>query len=514
MNTQTNEKIAPSPYQQAIIDWTRDGKGSAICKARAGSGKTKTIELCLPEIPESKYVSVMAFNKRIAEELNTRLANLRLETGRPFTNFRAQTFHSTGVGAVARKIGLPVKQLMIDDRKCLRLAEKQLTQDDFEMYGSFAAKLVGYAKGEGVGVLCADSDDEWYRIMRHHDLSLESEEANEQDAVAIAGYLLEWSNNVSKGGSIDYDDMLYLPLLWNLRFFQLDWVMVDEAQDTNPVRRALVKKMLRPGGRSMWVGDDKQAIYGFTGASNDALDIIKREFATQELPLTICYRCSKSVIELAQSIVPDIEWHDAAPQGSVQHLDADKAWPLLTDQDAILCRNVAPLIQQAYAFIAAGRGCVVLGRDIGQGLVNLVKKMRARDIDQLEEKLIAYKDREHAKFMARGEEQKAERVADTVECIVIIIANLTETERAIPKMIARIESLFSDDTGSKLTLSTIHKFKGSERPTIAILRPDLMPSKYARQEWQAEQEENLRYVAYTRAQQHLIIVNPPPKATR
>jgi ATP-dependent exoDNAse (exonuclease V) beta subunit len=39
---------------------------------------------------------------------------------------------------------------------------------------------------------------------------------------------------------------------------------------------------------------------------------------------------------------------------------------------------------------------------------------------------------------------------------------------------------------------------------VAILRPDLMPSKAARQEWQYDQELNLCYVAATRAKEHLM----------
>jgi ATP-dependent exoDNAse (exonuclease V) beta subunit len=34
-----------------------------------------------------------------------------------------------------------------------------------------------------------------------------------------------------------------------------------------------------------------------------------------------------------------------------------------------------------------------------------------------------------------------------------------------------------------------------------------MPSKWARQDWQKEQERNLMYVAYTRAKRHLVFIN-------
>jgi superfamily I DNA/RNA helicase len=102
-----------------------------------------------------------------------------------------------------------------------------------------------------------------------------------------------------------------------------------------------------------------------------------------------------------------------------------------------------------------------------------------------------------AKFTAKGEEGKAEAVCDRVACIMTVIERLNENERTIPALIARLENLFSDTNGV-LTLSTMHKAKGREFDAVAIYRPDLCPSKWARQEHQVVQETNLLYVAVTR----------------
>lgn len=94
---------------------------------------------------------------------------------------------------------------------------------------------------------------------------------------------------------IDFDDMVYLPLVFKLRLFPQDWVLIDEAQDTNPTRRALAARMLKPGGRVIAVGDPRQAIYGFTGADNDALEQIAAQFSCKRMPLTVSYRCPQAV---------------------------------------------------------------------------------------------------------------------------------------------------------------------------------------------------------------------------
>lgn len=56
-------------------------------------------------------------------------------------------------------------------------------------------------------------------------------------------------------------------------------------------------------------------------------------------------------------------------------------------------------------------------------------------------------------------------------------------------------------------LSTIHKAKGLENDRVFFLCPELIPSRFATQPWQYEQERNLKYVAITRAKRELIYVS-------
>jgi superfamily I DNA/RNA helicase len=65
--------MVPSPYQKAVFDFVQNGSGSAIVGAVAGSGKTTTIVQAVKLIPKDQSVLMLAFNKSIAEELNTRI---------------------------------------------------------------------------------------------------------------------------------------------------------------------------------------------------------------------------------------------------------------------------------------------------------------------------------------------------------------------------------------------------------------------------------------------------------
>lgn len=468
-------KFPPSEHQQAIFDWIATQTGSLIARARAGSGKTTTILMGLKFIP----------GIRGARDVS------------------AKTFHAVGLGAILKKLGLPGDQVKADGGKVRRIAKANLIEADYDMYADFSVKLVALAKGAGIGPLVPDEMGAWYELVSHHDLFLDDDEATEERGIEIARKLLARSNAHALTGGIDFDDMLYLPLLWRLRLWQNDWVIVDEAQDTSPVRRAIAKLALKPGGRLIAVGDDKQAIYGFTGASHDAMDLIKREFRCAELPLTVSYRCPRSVALRVHPLVPDFSVPETAIQGEDVQMTLSEAIKVLGPSDAILCRQTAPLVGLAFALIARGTGCHVLGKEIGQGLVGLIKRQKARGIENLVEKLDAFGAREIAKHIARGEEGKAEAVSDRIACIKTVIDSLPENGRTIPALILKIEGLFSDSNGV-LSLATIHKVKGKEYRRVAILRPDLMPSKWARQDHQYQQELNLQYVAWTRTLEMLI----------
>ena len=60
-------------------------------------------------------------------------------------------------------------------------------------------------------------------------------------------------------------------------------------------------------------------------------------------------------------------------------------------------------------------------------------------------------------------------------------------------------------------LSTIHKAKGLEWDRVFLWRWDLLPSPWARFEWQKEQERNAMYVAVTRARRELYFVESGSK---
>lgn len=505
-----------SPQQLSVFAAVEDVRGgNLIVEAVAGSGKTTTLVEAVRRMKGS--VAFAAYNKKIATEIQARVAGL--------SNVKAGTFHSFGLNAWTRVAGRGVR---VEGKKLLILQDR-LGAD--EQTAEFSRKLVSLAKQSGIGFLSSLDDwSAWDAIVQHHELddSIEGSDLQRDDLIAdgikAAQKLMRLSIETDRE-LIDFDDMIFAPLYHDAKVWQNDWVLIDEAQDTNPARRALAKKMLRPGGRLVAVGDPRQAIYGFTGADNDALDIIVREFSATRLPLTITYRCPKAVVAHAQQWVSHISAADTAPAGSVETVSEDAFWDFhasaLSAEDAVLCRNTKPLVSLAFALIRKGIGCHVEGRDIGAGIMALARRWKTGTLSVLRTRLEQYLERETQRFLAKGQEQKAASLEDRVETLLVIM-DATEARvngATVADLQTEVNRLFGDvepgRVSNNVTLSTVHKSKGREWDRVYLLGRNLyMPSKYARQSWQQDQEANLIYVAVTRAKQSLIEIAVAPQTSR
>ena len=296
---------------------------------------------------------------------------------------------------------------------------------------------------------------------------------------------------------IDFNDQIRFPVIHGLSMPQYHNVLVDEAQDLNVMQAMMIEGI---GKRYVLVGDKRQAIYGFRGAMNDSMDILKDKFNCVELPLKLTYRCAKNIVEEARFVFPnDIEALDTAQDGVVSSCDRDKQ--VYSSQDAlILCRNNKPLVEYAYKLLQRNIACFVRGRDIGLGLIRLIDRLEVSSVRHLIDRLEEWRCVEVAKASKRQNEQKIASVNDKADSLLIFI-NRCSLDEEVNKVKENIESLFQEGKG--ICLSTVHKAKGLEAESAYILEPSLMPASYAQQVWQQEQERNIKYVAVTRAKNAL-----------
>lgn len=536
----TKNQIQPSIFQMAIFNWIANPSPkhlALVIEAVAGSGKTTTIVMGTEYVPASDRLLYVAFNKRNIEDLRPKLPS----------NAEAATLNSVGHRAWLRFLGISkievngsktfnlidrilpdyklsesIKKSLIDQFKVAVKDEDRVKRYEQSLNADMSAslndlhRLVALAKGCGlvpqyslsqangrITGLVEDTTAAWMGMIEQHDLDLDRPDV----AIEVARRVLSLSIKIANE-EIDYDDQLYMPIIAGARFQQFPWVFVDEAQDLNFIQYAIIRRSLIEGGRAVFVGDRFQSIYGFRGSMTNSLDLIKAEFDAEELPLSICYRCGKSIVAEAQRFASHIQPHPEKGDGQVINLPlyGPKSF---TKNDAVICRNTRPLVDLAYKLIRTGMPARILGKDIEHGLVKLAKKMKTKDVDVLTSRLDDYQKREVEKMRKKKQEDRAQSLMDRVETLRIFINELPETQRSLDKLIESINKLFKMDQVEKrqmLVLSTIHKAKGGEWENVFILDPHLMPSKWASQDWQLQQEVNLQYVAVTRAKNKLAYI--------
>jgi superfamily I DNA/RNA helicase len=502
-----------SDQQQAVLKWVREQRGSLNLVARAGCGKTTTLLSVVDEIRRAQPNATTflgAFNKSIAAEIGSKLK----QRGIDWRVAEASTMHSIGFRLWRRT----AKDVAVDELKVMKLMDDlifTLCEDEFNPFITARGELrqtVSLAKQSGFGWLTEiDDTASWYALLDQHGIEM-PEPVQPPVFITAAQDLLKRSYSMDRK-VVDFDDMITAPIVHNVVVrYPYDFVLIDEAQDTNAARRTLAMKLLRPGtGRMIAVGDDRQAIYGFTGADSDAMELIRSQLNSTVLPLNVTYRCPKTVVAEAQRYVPDIVAHESAPEGKVETIPLTmESYSRFHGTDAILCRNTAPLIELAYKLIGMSIPCRVEGREIGHSLELLAKRWKTKTLDALRGKLETYLEKETAKWIAKGREEKVAAINDKVQSLFALIdACIRKGKTQLADLVEMIGQLFGDTpTGEPqqiLTLSTVHKSKGREWPRVFILRKaELMPSPWARKQWQVQQEENLIYVAITRSQGELV----------
>jgi superfamily I DNA/RNA helicase len=494
----------PSPYQQAIFDWIENGAGNAVVDAVAGSGKTTTIVQAAKLLPRNLRAAFVAFNNHIVQELNERLAG---------TSVRATTLHSAGRAALARYSKV---QGSPDTRKYKNIA-KEWVQNTFPYLnyttqGIYTSALNDFANYARLTLTNINNVSAMLFLAARFRIVIDDEDpsANREALLSLLPGV-EWSLNqgalrYKNAGLIDFTDMIYLPIRLGIPMEQSEFIFADEIQDFNAAQLELVMKMV--GGRFLGVGDPYQSIMGFAGADTESFWKIKERTNATVLPLSVCYRCPRSHIELAQTIVSHIEPAPTAKQGViVRTLDDGELFTRVKLGDLILCRKTAPLVSACIALIGKGFPARVRGRDVSKQLTDLVQTVAKLDGFKMKafvDWLAKYR-KVQVDYLA-SQEDTAEQVENLIDRCEAVKACYERFKSATPEELCEeIKALFSDDNPG-VWLSTIHRAKGLEADRVMILQYNKLPLVWKNQRSEElEQEYNLKYVAITRAKKELIL---------
>lgn len=262
-------EFEPSEYQKSILDVILQEKSHLLIEALAGAGKTSTLVWIVREISKlanKGKIIYLAFNKSIQEELVEKLEG----TGVP-----ALTTHSFGFGIVKSKYG---RNITLNNNKCGDIFLKIMCDENGYQHSPEAFAVVRrsdeYLMRPAVLEL-VDKIKNWAIIPYHETSILKNKEQGmyrfsigqkEDMRDLIAKYEIEFDRNKFMEDTIidyackvlanciplpgdglaeiDFNDMLYIPIVLNLPVSKYDMVLCDESQDFSAAQRILLEKLM------------------------------------------------------------------------------------------------------------------------------------------------------------------------------------------------------------------------------------------------------------------------------
>lgn len=280
--------------------------GPVLVLAGAGSGKTRVLTYRIAYLIEQglmapENILAVTFTNKAAKEMQTRImALLGSASGKKSAGGQPTlgTFHSIGARLLRQQIsrlGYSAQFSILDSDDALKVIKDICKEMDvpknyaptlFRAYISSAKNLLQTPNELNVGL-------EGYL----HDL--------------VQQVYVRYQNFIFKQNSVDFDDLLMLPIkLFEafpevLRKYQAFWqyILVDEYQDTNQAQYMFLH-MLAKSRNLFVVGDDAQSIYGFRGSNIANILNFEKDFAdSQVIKLEQNYRSSKNIIAAAQKVI-------------------------------------------------------------------------------------------------------------------------------------------------------------------------------------------------------------------
>lgn len=492
--------FTPSLYQEKVFDFVEHGAGNAVISARAGSGKSKTLITAIKLIPKKEKCLFLAFNRSIVEELKEKLKSNK--------NCHVRTIHSLGYKIVQMKFGSDIE---IDEykyrsyvksniNKLSRVEAGQMSPRDVNAYIDTICMLIDIARAN-----LAQSVKEIIKTAETYNVPIFYDEAE------VALKCMKWgSQNVE---TIDYTDMVWLPceLQLSAHYMTYDWIMCDEAQDFSRAYIELFMKCFKRGTRFIAVGDRHQQIYHFCGASEEAFDFMENYPNTTKFTLPISYRCDKEIIREANEIVEDIVARDDAGEGMV--LQECRIKEIKTG-DMVLCRTKAPLMTLYVKLLRRGINAYIKGAEMGDKMMDYIKSFKKYNelnvnlqddglFVRMYEDLFKTRNQVMLKYgLDKADASMSTAVLEKYDTINTLAVLAERADNSKDKLLSKIRNVFVQQSDA-VVLSTIHKAKGLEADNVYILCRNRMPSSQAHTEWEIQEEENLIYVAVTRAKHKL-----------
>lgn len=548
--------------QQLAVDYKT---GPLLVLAGAGSGKTKVLVHRVASIIENQGISarkiaLLTFTNKAAEETRKRIAKL---IGDGDTNLGfVGTFHSFCVKLLrehGEAIGIPRNFVIFDSEDSESLMKdviKEMKLDTSEVNPKMFLSIIGKAK---------------------NDLATPSSLLEDKNSYFYKNLVTAWNKyqeKLKKNKALDFDDLLVksveLLRMDSLREEvnqRLQWILVDEYQDTNKAQFELTKYLAGELKNLTVVGDSSQAIYSFRGADFRNLLLLEEQYPDiHKINLPRNYRSTQKILDGAYSVV-----HNNTSHPTIRLLannDEGEKIRLIENEDekqearrvvseantqsvfsevAILYRVNSlsraleeELVKRNIAYRLVG-GTRFYGRAEVKDLICYLRLMVNRDEEVSKKRAEKIGKRRLVKFFewldSKGPHAVEANAGETLNEIMNTVDFLARYDERDPDDASRIENINEllavasqyenvevflesaalaesearkTQSGAKITLMTIHAAKGLEFDAVYIigLEEGLFPHSRSialGSKEEIEEERRLMYVAMTRAKTKLTL---------
>src|SRR5574344_1167489 len=284
------------------LEAVRHVSGPCLVLAGAGSGKTRVITTKIAYLIEkcgyqAKQICAVTFTNKAAKEMKERVAQTL--DRKLLRGLMVSTFHSLGLEIIRREhkvLHLKANFSLFDDTDQMALL-KELT--DVELQGD----------KEKLGQLL-NAISNWKNDLVLPGVALKR--ARDPDEQRLALLYERYQRQMTAYNALDFDDLILMPTLllktnaevrerWQQK---IQYLLVDEYQDTNTSQYELVKLLVGERARFTVVGDDDQSIYSWRGARPQNLVLLQEDFpALNVIKLEQNYRSKGRILKCANILI-------------------------------------------------------------------------------------------------------------------------------------------------------------------------------------------------------------------
>lgn len=464
----------PTGEQQAAIDAFGTG-ASFVLEAGAGTGKTSTLQFLAESAPRRRGLYV-AFNRAIKQEAARKFPR----------NITVMTTHGLGMRGTdfqyqhrlkAPKVPLALAASRLGIHSALHVGDRNPIRPNTQ--ASLALRTVRRFCSTGDAAITPD------HVPWLDGLDYESYSQTAPLIVELAERV--WADvSDPRGDQFRFEHDHYLKV-WALEQprWGYDFILFDEAQDSNPVVSTMIAEQMQHGTQVVAVGDAAQSIYGWRGA----VDAMETFHADIRLRLTQSFRFGEAIAAEANL------W--LAMLGSDMRLKGleskrSRVVDSLRRPDAVLCRNNASVIGELLAALAAGTSVGLVGG--GHALINVAWAATA---------LKAGRPTDHEEFaLFKNWAELVEYANSGDDPNLAMLVKIVDEHG--PAAIEAAVNRAVDEDQAALVISTAHKAKGREWESVRLTSDFAEPKDALGQKtYPAREELMLNYVAVTRAKSEL-----------